>query len=235
MATIAASWFVYSVTTPTHTFSIELVNPGIPISSKIEELTGITNEDLTDADTFAQIAPRLRKFIQDNKGDCSEVILAGYNARGYDIPLLTNELLRLEHHDDESLSISDFADRVLDVYLLVRDNDAVWHDAGIVAPDDKGLKSVYHAVYGSFPENLHTAKGDVLAMNGIMNKLDPTYAAALQDHTYLISYENVDIDTLQTLEERKIAETAESKWSVFTLHTFVLSKVLSFLTIFCII
>ena len=185
-------------------------------------MTGITNEDLAGADTIAQIAPRLLKFIQDNKGDCTEVILAGYNARDYDIPLFTNELLRLE---DDSLSVSDFAGRVLDVYHLVRDNDTVWHDVGIAAPDDKELKSVYFALYGSYPDKLHTARGDTLAMMGIMNKLDPSYSTALQGHTYPISYENVDIDSLP-LEERKIAEAALGKWSVVCVHNCILESAL---------
>jgi len=190
-----------------------LVNPGIEISEEIKKLTGITNKSLRGKPTFAQIAPRVRDFIQKNRGDSTEVILVGYNARSYDIPLLANELLRLTHlnDEDEGLSISSFANRVMDVYLLIKDQE-VWDNSDKEMPTTKTLNSVYCTLYGNDAKNLHSAKGDVIAMNKIMEKLDPDYSIALERYTYPISYEGVNLDTLPE-EERKLAEAARCKWS----------------------
>mmetsp|Transcript_4765 Transcript_4765/g.10020 ORF Transcript_4765/g.10020 Transcript_4765/m.10020 type:complete len:410 (-) Transcript_4765:123-1352(-) len=190
-----------------------LVHPGIEISDDISKLTGITNKKLRDKSTFAQIAPHVRDFIQNNRGDSTEVILVGYNARSYDIPLLANELLRLTHRNDEGLSISSFADKVMDVYLLIKDQE-VWDNSGKEMPTTKTLNSVYCALYGNDAKNLHSAKGDVIAMNKIMEKLDSDYSIALERYTYPISYEGVNLDTLPK-EERKLAEAARFREQCF--------------------
>mmetsp|Transcript_4766 Transcript_4766/g.10021 ORF Transcript_4766/g.10021 Transcript_4766/m.10021 type:complete len:264 (-) Transcript_4766:622-1413(-) len=188
-----------------------LVNPGIKISEEIQKLTGITNKMLRDKPTFAQIAPLARDFIQKNRGDSTEVILVGYNARSYDIPLLANELLRLTHRNDEGLSISSFADKVMDVYLLINDQE-VWDNSGKEMPTTKTLNSVYCTLYDNDVKSLHSARGDVIAMNKIMEKLDSDYSIALERYTYPISYEGVNLDTLPE-EERKLAQAARCKWS----------------------
>mmetsp|Transcript_28235 Transcript_28235/g.40347 ORF Transcript_28235/g.40347 Transcript_28235/m.40347 type:complete len:376 (+) Transcript_28235:17-1144(+) len=181
------------------------VNPGMEISNDITKLTGITNDDVAGAESFAKVAQEMVNFIERNKGDCSEVILAGYNARDYDIPLLTTELLRLG--DECRLTNTDFGEKVLDVYHLVQNNN-VWNDAGATAPADKDLKSVYRALYGSEAKNPHTARGDVIAMKAIIAKLDADHSIALENYTYPISYENVELDTLPP-DERKIAKVAQ--------------------------
>ena len=63
------------------------VNPTIPMSKEASEVTGITDDDLKDCPTFAQIAPKLNKFIEN----CD---LAGFNSNKFDIPMLAEELLR---------------------------------------------------------------------------------------------------------------------------------------------
>eukprot|EP00984_Skeletonema_dohrnii_P003891 scaffold1339_cov129-Skeletonema_dohrnii-CCMP3373.AAC.2 len=192
-----------------------LVNPGIEISEEIKKLTGITNKKLRDNHTFAQIAPLVKDFIQKNRGDSTEVILVGYNARSYDIPLLANELLRITHlnDEDEGLSISSFADKVMDVYLLIKDQE-VWDNSGKEMPTTKTLNSVYCTLYDNDAKNLHSAKGDVIAMNKIMEKLDSDYSIALERYTYPISYEGINLDTLPK-EERKLAEAARFREQCF--------------------
>lgn len=207
--TIISLLSLYCFKSPTTLlFLIAFVNPGVAISKDITKLTGITNDDLAGAKTFAKIAQEMVDFIQRNKGDSGKVILAGFNARDYDIPLLTNELLRLG--DQSRLAITDFGEKVLDVYHLAK-NVNVWDDAGFDMPARHGLKDVYRALHGgNDPENLHTAGGDVIAMNAVIAKLDPHYSISLQDYTYSISYENVELDSLP-LEERKTAKAAQSK------------------------
>lgn len=65
----------------------ELVNPQQPISDEIAAIHGITNEMVANSPTFEQVAPKLIAFIGDSD-------LAGYNSNKFDIPFLSEELLR---------------------------------------------------------------------------------------------------------------------------------------------
>jgi DNA polymerase-3 subunit epsilon len=63
------------------------VNPTIPIPPFVTAIHGITDEDVKDAPTFAEIANELNQFIGNSD-------LAGYNSNKFDIPLLVEEFLR---------------------------------------------------------------------------------------------------------------------------------------------
>ncbi len=63
------------------------VNPTIPIPAEVTAIHGISNLDVADAPTFAQLAPSLEQFLQH----CD---LAGYNSNKFDIPMLIEEFLR---------------------------------------------------------------------------------------------------------------------------------------------
>ena len=65
----------------------ELVNPGQTIPAEITAIHGISNEMVANAPSFEAIAPRLLEFIDDSD-------LAGYNSNKFDIPVLSEELLR---------------------------------------------------------------------------------------------------------------------------------------------
>lgn len=67
-----------------HTF---LINPGIPIPSEAIAIHGITNEQVSGAPTFKDIAPKILDLLKD----CD---LAGYNVIRFDIPMLIEEFLR---------------------------------------------------------------------------------------------------------------------------------------------
>lgn len=70
----------------TKTFTTR-INPTIPIPAGATEIHHITDNDVKDCKTFAQLAPGL---FQSFKG-CD---LAGFNSNNYDVPLLYNEFLR---------------------------------------------------------------------------------------------------------------------------------------------
>lgn len=70
-----------------------LLNPEIPISEEAFAIHGISNEDLKNQPTFAQIAPDIIAFL-DN---CD---LAGYNSNKFDLPLLMEEFLRVDQAFD---------------------------------------------------------------------------------------------------------------------------------------
>ncbi len=63
-----------------------LVNPGVPIPSEIQWLTGITNEMVRDAPSFAQVAPELFDRLAD-------AVFVAHNAR-FDYGFLKSEFAR---------------------------------------------------------------------------------------------------------------------------------------------
>lgn len=66
-----------------------LVNPNKSIPLEVTALTGITNEQVQSAPTFAEIAPRLNQVFTG----CD---FAGFNSNHFDIPMLAEEFLRAE-------------------------------------------------------------------------------------------------------------------------------------------
>lgn len=65
----------------------ELINPEQTIPAEVEQLTGITNDDVKDKPTFKQLATKLSQAFTG----CD---FAGFNSNHFDIPLLAEEFLR---------------------------------------------------------------------------------------------------------------------------------------------
>lgn len=65
------------------------INPTIPIPAEATAVHGITDEDVKDAPTFAQVAKSLAQFIQG----CD---FGGFNSNRFDLPVLAEEFLRAE-------------------------------------------------------------------------------------------------------------------------------------------
>lgn len=63
------------------------INPTIPIPAVTTAIHGISDEDVKDMPTFAQLAKQIAAFI-------GHADLAGYNSIRFDIPLLVEEFLR---------------------------------------------------------------------------------------------------------------------------------------------
>ena len=74
---------------------IKRVNPEMPIPNETSIIHGIYEADIINEPTFAQIANELVAFI----GDAD---LAGYNSNKFDIPVLSEELLRVGNQFDVS-------------------------------------------------------------------------------------------------------------------------------------
>jgi len=65
------------------------INPGMPIPPETTLIHGISDSDVADAPTFAEIAQTLADSIEG----CD---LAGYNLNKFDLPLLAEEFLRTD-------------------------------------------------------------------------------------------------------------------------------------------
>lgn len=63
-----------------------LVNPGVPISAEIEEITGISNEAVRDAPPFGELVSEIERFF-------AEPYLLAFNAN-FDLTFLKQELKR---------------------------------------------------------------------------------------------------------------------------------------------
>ncbi|MGB0423231.1 MAG: exonuclease domain-containing protein [Flavobacteriales bacterium] len=64
-----------------------LINPEMPIPLETSMIHGVYDEDVKDAPTFAEVAPKLFKYLHG----CD---LGGFNSNRFDIPLLAEEFLR---------------------------------------------------------------------------------------------------------------------------------------------
>lgn len=69
------------------------VNPEMPISEESSNIHGISNDDVKDAPTFKQLASEIHKFIEG----CD---LSGFNLLKFDVPMLAEEFLRVDHDFD---------------------------------------------------------------------------------------------------------------------------------------
>ena len=65
-----------------------LINPTIDIPTETTEIHGISNDRVAMEPTFEKLAPEILKLLEN----CD---LAGYNSNKFDIPLLTEEFLRV--------------------------------------------------------------------------------------------------------------------------------------------
>eukprot|EP00854_Cymbomonas_tetramitiformis_P032087 gene32087-40564_t len=74
------------------TFSV-LINPERPVSKKITEITGITNEMVNrpDVPPFSKVIEQMLCFCGDG-----EVCFVGHNAKSFDVPFLAAEFARVE-------------------------------------------------------------------------------------------------------------------------------------------
>ena len=64
------------------------VNPTIPIPEAARAVHGISDDDVKDEPTFSQLAKSMLQFMEG----CD---IAGYNALNFDIPMLTEEFMRV--------------------------------------------------------------------------------------------------------------------------------------------
>lgn len=114
------------------------INPEMPIPAYSTAVHGITDEDVKDAPTFAQVGHKIAQMLRD----CD---LAGFNSNKFDFPLLVEEFLRA------GIEFEIKGRRLIDV-------QNIFHKM-----EPRTLKAAYKFYCGTELENAHSAEADALA------------------------------------------------------------------------
>ena len=137
---------------------LQLINPGIPIPLEASLIHGIYDEHVKDAPAFKEVAKIYARFIEG----CD---LAGFNSTRFDIPLLTEEFLRVD----------------VDLDLKKRkfvDVQVIFHRM-----EKRTLAAAYKFYLSKDLENAHSAMADTKATYEVLKaQLDRYEGAEFQDN-----------------------------------------------------
>jgi DNA polymerase-3 subunit epsilon len=125
-----------------------LVNPERPIPEEASAVHGITDADVAEAPTWAEVGPRFAAHLAGEATGGEPPMLCGYNALAFDVPIINAEMARvgLEARIDPA--------RVIDPMVFVRWFFRHWRK--------KRLESMCR--YYRIPlENAHSAAADSAA------------------------------------------------------------------------
>lgn len=139
------------------------INPTIPISPESQKVHGISDEDVKNEPTFAQIAKSLAKWMEG----CD---IAGYNSMKFDIPLLSEEFLRADVDFD-------FRKRKL------VDVQNIFHKM-----EQRTLTAAYKFYCQKDLENAHSAEADTLATYEILKAQLDKYPDLQNDVKFLAEF-----------------------------------------------
>ena len=115
-------------------------NPGIPIPQEATEIHGITDADVADEPSFRRTAVSLSKLL----APCD---LAGFNLRGFDLPILLEEFRRAGVRFDVE------GRRLIDMQVIFHTEE----------PRDLSAAVGKYLGRDHDPDDAHTAMGDVRA------------------------------------------------------------------------
>lgn len=137
-----------------------LVNPTIPIPPEVAAIHGITDERVENAPKFEEIAKEIADFIADAD-------LAGYNSNRFDVPVLTEEMLRCG----------------IDLYVEDKNNidvQSIFH-----AKEKRDLAAAYKFYCDKELINAHTAEADTEATYEIFKAQLIRYSDIPNDIAYI--------------------------------------------------
>lgn len=124
------------------------VNPEMPIPIEASEVHGIYDFDVLNEKTWKEIAPEVVEFI-------GEADLAGYNSNRFDIPMLMEELLRVE------------------VELAMTDRKRIDVQNIFYKQEKRTLEAALKFYCGKELENAHSAEADTTAtMDVLLAQID---------------------------------------------------------------
>lgn len=157
-----------------------LVNPNMPIPIESSLIHGIYDADVKDAPTFADMAPKLFKFLFD----CD---LGGFNSNRFDIPLLAEEFLRA------GIDFSVEGRSLVDVQV-------VFH-----MMEQRNLKAAYKFYCNKSLDDAHEALPDAMATYEILEAMLDRYKDVEIDdgNGNLVKPVQNDMEVIHKLSERK--------------------------------
>ncbi len=139
------------------------INPTIPIPAEATAVHGITDEDVKDQPTFAQVAKSLARFIQG----CD---FGGFNSNRFDLPVLAEEFLRAGVEVD--LKRSKFVDV-----------QNIFHKK-----EQRTLVAAYKFYCDRDLEDAHSAEADTRATYEVLQAQLERYADLENDIDFLAEY-----------------------------------------------
>ncbi|MDO5616846.1 MAG: 3'-5' exonuclease [Cruoricaptor ignavus] len=148
-----------------------LVNPEISIPKEASDIHGITDEQVKDAPTFKDIAPKIMEMI-------SGCDLGGFNSNKFDVPLLSEEFLRSGIDFDLSKI------KLVDAQVI------------FFKKEPRTLSAAYQFYCDKTLENAHSAEADVLATFEVLDAQIAKYEDLPNDIAGLseFSYQNKSAD-----------------------------------------
>lgn len=132
-----------------------LINPLVPIPEQASKVHKITDDMVQNAQTFSEIAPKLKTLI-----DKADVII-GYNIIAYDWPIIKYEFFRA------GIDIEDKP--FIDVYKI-------WNQL-----EKKKLKDAYKRFVGDDMSGAHDALVDIQATKKVLEGMMKSYNFNMND------------------------------------------------------
>ncbi|MCX6292610.1 MAG: 3'-5' exonuclease [Bacteroidetes bacterium] len=142
------------------------INPTIPIPPEVTAIHHISDADVRNSPTFAEVARDIHAFI----GDCD---LAGYNSNKFDIPLLIEEFTRMDLHLDLGKR------KLIDV-------QNIFHKM-----EQRTLSAAYKFYCDKSLENAHSAEADTLATFEVLVAQLEKYDTLQNDVDFLSQYSSI--------------------------------------------
>lgn len=157
-----------------------LINPGVPIPIETSLVHGIYDADVAGAPTFAELAPRIFKFI-------FECDLGGFNSNRFDIPLLAEEFLRA------GIDFSVEGRNLIDVQVI-------YH-----LMEQRNLKAAYKFYCGKDLDDAHEALPDTIATVEVFEAMLDKYKDVEIDDGKGAKFKPVqnDMEVIHKLSERR--------------------------------
>lgn len=139
------------------------VNPGIQMSPENMAIHGISNEDLIHEPSFGELAPEIKEFLVG----CD---YGGYNSNRFDVPVLVEEMLRVDATFDISSS------KFIDV-------QNIFHKM-----EQRTLSAAYKFYCEQELVNAHSALADATATWEILNAQLDRYTDLQKDVDFLADF-----------------------------------------------
>ncbi len=141
----------------------KLVNPTIPIPKEVSEIHGIYDKDVVTAPSFEYIAQEVYDFIEG----CD---MAGYNSNRFDVPLLSEEFLRI--NDKYDISNRKFVDV-----------QTIFHKM-----EPRTLVAAYKYYCGKDLTDAHSAEADTMATFEVLEAQLDKYSELENDVDFLADF-----------------------------------------------